>query len=90
MISFLRGEIYKRKRTESTWSTANQSAATFYPIDHINGDKAVLYQSHPKEEDSLCFSRDVSRDINGSSCLSSHNQPRKECVVIEPLDSPLK
>jgi hypothetical protein len=68
MISFLRKEVDRAKRVhESTWSTANQSAVMFYQnasqmgLGNISNSNIVVEHLRPKEEDSLCFSRDPSR-----------------------------
>lgn len=92
MISFLRGELDKNKR-ESTWSTANQSAIMFYPVAHSNNPNISASNividgpsySRP-EEDSLCFSRDHSKDMESISSIIAPNHPfipKKECVVIK-------
>ena len=40
------------------------------------------------EEDSLCFSRDHSKEMESVSSLLTYNDARKECVVIEPTKDP--
>lgn len=92
MISFLRGELDKHKR-DSTWSTANQSAIMFYPVGqssntNISACNIVIDEpsySRPVE-DSLCFSRDHSKDMESISSILTLNHPflpKKECVVIK-------
>lgn len=87
MIRFLRGELDKHKR-DSTWSTANQSAIMFYPPGPLNSSASNVVldaPNHRPEEDSLCFSRDYSREMESmSSILTTHQPffPKKECVVV--------
>ena len=89
MISFLRSELEKAKRShESTLSTANQSAVMYYHnISHVNfgGNNSTstsnivldLPGRSRIEEDSLCFSRDHSKEMESISSVLTYNDVKR-------------
>ena len=88
MISFLRSELEKAKRShESTLSTANQSAVMYYhnisQVNFANGSTSTsnivldLPGRSRIEEDSLCFSRDHSKEMESISSVLTYNDVKR-------------
>ena len=88
MICFLRSELEKAKRShESTLSTANQSAVMYYhnisQVNFGNGSTSTsnivldLPGRSRIEEDSLCFSRDHSKEMESISSVLTYNDVKR-------------